>query len=146
MLSVNEASISFMLIFSFFFFKLSGLKERCVDLLVFESLIPKPMLQHYVSLLLKHRRLLLSGPSGTGKSFLAHRLAEYLVERSGRDITDGIVTACNMHQQSCKVSETIITCNNYTILFTLSLGSYYQAPNLKSSLAPRSHGLCNTIK
>ncbi|KAE8623221.1 hypothetical protein XENTR_v10005542 [Xenopus tropicalis] len=82
---------------------LKGLKERCVDLLVFESLIPKPMLQHYVSLLLKHRRLLLSGPSGTGKSFLAHRLAEYLVERSGREICEGIVTAFNMHQQSCKV-------------------------------------------
>ncbi|XP_044144140.1 neuron navigator 1 isoform X3 [Bufo gargarizans] len=81
---------------------LKGLKERCVDLLVFESLIPKPMLQHYVSLLLKHRRLLLSGPSGTGKSFLAHRLAEYLVERSGREVTEGIVTAFNMHQQSCK--------------------------------------------
>ncbi|KAE8623217.1 hypothetical protein XENTR_v10005542 [Xenopus tropicalis] len=81
---------------------LKGLKERCVDLLVFESLIPKPMLQHYVSLLLKHRRLLLSGPSGTGKSFLAHRLAEYLVERSGREICEGIVTAFNMHQQSCK--------------------------------------------
>ncbi|KAM4699026.1 neuron navigator 1 isoform 2-T2 [Discoglossus pictus] len=82
--------------------QLKGLKERCVDLLVFESLIPKPMLQHYVSLLLKHRRLLLSGPSGTGKSFLAHRLAEYLVERSGREISEGIVTAFNMHQQSCK--------------------------------------------
>ncbi|KAG9485344.1 hypothetical protein GDO78_008431 [Eleutherodactylus coqui] len=81
---------------------LKGLKERCVDLLVFESLIPKPMLQHYVSLLLKHRRLLLSGPSGTGKSFLAHRLAEYLVERSGREVTEGIVNAYNMHQQSCK--------------------------------------------
>ncbi|XP_069827616.1 neuron navigator 1 isoform X1 [Dendropsophus ebraccatus] len=81
---------------------LKGLKERCVDLLVFESLIPKPMLQHYVSLLLKHRRLLLSGPSGTGKSFLAHRLAEYLVERSGREVTEGIVTAFNMHQQTCK--------------------------------------------
>ncbi|OCT94602.1 neuron navigator 1 isoform X2 [Xenopus laevis] len=81
---------------------LKGLKERCVDLLIFESLIPKPMLQHYVSLLLKHRRLLLSGPSGTGKSFLAHRLAEYLVERSGREICEGIVTAFNMHQQSCK--------------------------------------------
>ncbi|KAG7253028.1 hypothetical protein CRUP_015467, partial [Coryphaenoides rupestris] len=54
------------------------LKEKCVDSLVFETLIPKTMMQHYISLLLKHRRLILSGPSGTGKSYLTTRLAEYL--------------------------------------------------------------------
>ncbi|XP_016524368.1 neuron navigator 1 isoform X5 [Poecilia formosa] len=81
---------------------LKGLKEKCVDSLVFETLIPKPMMQHYISLLLKHRRLILSGPSGTGKSYLASRLAEYLVDRSAREITDGIVITFNMHRQSCK--------------------------------------------
>ncbi|XP_059723546.1 neuron navigator 1 isoform X2 [Haemorhous mexicanus] len=81
---------------------LKGLKEKCVDSLVFETLIPKPMMQHYISLLLKHRRLILSGPSGTGKTYLTNRLAEYLVERSGRDVTEGIVSTFNMHQQSCK--------------------------------------------
>uniref|UniRef100_A0ABM5G6D4 Neuron navigator 1 isoform X3 n=1 Tax=Pogona vitticeps TaxID=103695 RepID=A0ABM5G6D4_9SAUR len=81
---------------------LKGLKEKCVDSLVFETLIPKPMMQHYISLLLKHRRLILSGPSGTGKTYLTNRLAEYLVERSGREVTDGIVNTFNMHQQSCK--------------------------------------------
>ncbi|KAM8915475.1 neuron navigator 1 isoform 3-T5 [Spinachia spinachia] len=81
---------------------LKGLKEKCVDSLVFEALIPKPMMQHYISLLLKHRRLILSGPSGTGKSYLASRLAEYLVDRSGREVTDGIVVTFNMHRQSCK--------------------------------------------
>uniref|UniRef100_A0A8D2N9D6 Neuron navigator 1 n=1 Tax=Zonotrichia albicollis TaxID=44394 RepID=A0A8D2N9D6_ZONAL len=81
---------------------LEGLKEKCVDSLVFETLIPKPMMQHYISLLLKHRRLILSGPSGTGKTYLTNRLAEYLVERSGRDVTEGIVSTFNMHQQSCK--------------------------------------------
>uniref|UniRef100_A0A8D0B2R1 Neuron navigator 1 n=1 Tax=Salvator merianae TaxID=96440 RepID=A0A8D0B2R1_SALMN len=81
---------------------LKGLKEKCVDSLVFETLIPKPMMQHYISLLLKHRRLILSGPSGTGKTYLTNRLAEYLVERSGREVTDGIVSTFNMHQQSCK--------------------------------------------
>lgn len=54
----------------------AGLKEKCVDSLVFETLIPKPMMQHYISLLLKHRRLILSGPSGTGKTYLTNRLAE----------------------------------------------------------------------
>lgn len=82
----------------------SGLKEKCVDSLVFETLIPKPMMQHYISLLLKHRRLVLSGPSGTGKTYLTNRLAEYLVERSGREVTEGIVSTFNMHQQSCKVA------------------------------------------
>ncbi|XP_074078459.1 neuron navigator 1 isoform X5 [Macrotis lagotis] len=81
---------------------LKGLKEKCVDSLVFETLIPKPMMQHYISLLLKHRRLILSGPSGTGKTYLTNRLAEYLVERSGREVTEGIVSTFNMHQQSCK--------------------------------------------
>ncbi|XP_019401929.1 PREDICTED: neuron navigator 1 isoform X2 [Crocodylus porosus] len=81
---------------------LKGLKEKCVDSLVFETLIPKPMMQHYISLLLKHRRLILSGPSGTGKTYLTNRLAEYLVERSAREVTEGIVSTFNMHQQSCK--------------------------------------------
>ncbi|XP_057584517.1 neuron navigator 1 isoform X2 [Hippopotamus amphibius kiboko] len=81
---------------------LKGLKEKSVDSLVFETLIPKPMMQHYIGLLLKHRRLVLSGPSGTGKTYLTNRLAEYLVERSGREVSEGIVSTFNMHQQSCK--------------------------------------------
>ncbi|XP_024915868.1 neuron navigator 1 isoform X3 [Cynoglossus semilaevis] len=81
---------------------LKGLKEKCVDSLVFETLIPKPMMQHYISLLLKHRRLVLSGPSGTGKTYLASRLAEYLVDRSAREVSNGIVVTFNMHRQSCK--------------------------------------------
>ncbi|XP_054569107.1 neuron navigator 1 isoform X1 [Eptesicus fuscus] len=81
---------------------LKGLREKCVDSLVFETLIPKPMMQHYVSLLLKHRRLVLSGPSGTGKTYLTYRLAEYLVERSGREASEGVVCTFNMHQLSCK--------------------------------------------
>uniref|UniRef100_A0AAY5K8C5 AAA+ ATPase domain-containing protein n=1 Tax=Esox lucius TaxID=8010 RepID=A0AAY5K8C5_ESOLU len=81
---------------------LKGLKEKCVDSLVFETLIPKPMTQHYISLLLKHRRLIMSGPSGTGKTYLTSRLAEYLVDRSGREVADGLVVNFNMHRQSCK--------------------------------------------
>ncbi|CAL8250137.1 unnamed protein product [Arctogadus glacialis] len=61
---------------------LKGLREKCVDSLVFETMIPKPMMQHYISLLLKHRRLVMSGPSGTGKTYLAQRLAQYALQRS----------------------------------------------------------------
>uniref|UniRef100_A0A8C1YUP1 Neuron navigator 1 n=1 Tax=Cyprinus carpio TaxID=7962 RepID=A0A8C1YUP1_CYPCA len=81
---------------------LKGFKEKCVDSLVFETLVPKPMMQHYISLLLKHRRLVLSGPSGTGKTYLTTRLAEYLLERSGRDPGPGLITTFNLHEQTCK--------------------------------------------
>jgi len=52
-----------------------------VDELSFDLLIPKLILQRYVNLLLEHRRVILSGSTGTGKTYLAHRLAEFIVER-----------------------------------------------------------------
>lgn len=55
-----------------------------VGSLAFDSLIPRSIVHRYISLLTEHRRLILCGPSGTGKSYLARRLAEFLVARSGR--------------------------------------------------------------
>ncbi|CAK6951518.1 neuron navigator 1-like [Scomber scombrus] len=94
------------------FVTLKGLREKCVDSLVFETLIPKPMMLHYISLLLKHRRLVLSGPSGTGKTYLAQRLAHYLLQRSQTDSCEAEHEPClegrcaavtfNMHRQTQK--------------------------------------------
>lgn len=72
------------------------------------------MMLHYIGLLLKHKRLVLSGPSGTGKTYLAHHLARYLLERGRTDSAEVDHEPCvlghsptvtfNMHHQSQKVS------------------------------------------
>jgi len=75
-----------------------------MDALAFDTLIPKPWLQRYkkfifvkikliefyffcryISMLSEHRRIIFCGPSGTGKSYLANKIAQYLVQREGRE-------------------------------------------------------------
>ena len=56
-------------------------RNESVDLLVLETLMPKALVQQYVSLVMDSKRLVLSGPTGTGKSYLAARLAQHIVLR-----------------------------------------------------------------
>ncbi|CAL1533638.1 unnamed protein product [Lymnaea stagnalis] len=81
---------------------LKGTKQSCVDSLAFETMIPKTIVQRYVSLLLEHRRIILCGPSGTGKTYLAQKLAEHVVLRSGRELTAGSVATFNVDHKSAK--------------------------------------------
>ncbi|XP_056115181.1 neuron navigator 2 isoform X5 [Rhinichthys klamathensis goyatoka] len=81
---------------------LKGVNSQSQDSLVFETLIPKPMLQRYVSLLQEHRRIILSGPSGTGKSYLAHRLAEHLALREGKLPNESSIVTFNVDHKSSK--------------------------------------------
>uniref|UniRef100_A0A3Q3PYN5 Neuron navigator 3 n=1 Tax=Monopterus albus TaxID=43700 RepID=A0A3Q3PYN5_MONAL len=73
-----------------------------VDSLVFDTLIPKPMLQRYVSLLKEHRRIILSGPSGTGKTYLANQLSRHLLLLEGRPLTPHAVVTFNVDHKSSK--------------------------------------------
>uniref|UniRef100_A0A3P9ANX8 Calponin-homology (CH) domain-containing protein n=1 Tax=Esox lucius TaxID=8010 RepID=A0A3P9ANX8_ESOLU len=82
--------------------RLKGVSSDSVDSLVFDTLIPKPMMQRYVSLLREHRRLILSGPSGTGKTHLANRLARHLLLQEGRPLTPNSIVTFNVDHKSSK--------------------------------------------
>ncbi|XP_046705181.1 neuron navigator 3 isoform X4 [Silurus meridionalis] len=81
---------------------LKGVEEHSEDALVFETLIPKPILNRYVSQLKEHRRIVLSGPSGTGKSYLAMRLAEHMVLMEGHSLSKQLITSFNVDNKSSK--------------------------------------------
>ncbi|XP_034434701.1 neuron navigator 3 isoform X4 [Hippoglossus hippoglossus] len=81
---------------------LKGVRENSIDSLVFDTLIPKPIIQRYLNLLMEHRRIILSGPSGTGKSFLAAKLAEYIISQLGQEVTEHNVASFNVDQNSSK--------------------------------------------
>lgn len=80
-----------------------GANSENVDSLVFDTLIPKPMLQRYISLLKEHRRVILSGPSGTGKTYLANQLSQHLLQLEGRPSTPNAVVTFNVDHKSSKV-------------------------------------------
>uniref|UniRef100_A0A7N6AIC5 Neuron navigator 3 n=1 Tax=Anabas testudineus TaxID=64144 RepID=A0A7N6AIC5_ANATE len=77
-------------------------RENSIDSLVFDTLIPKPIIQRYLNLLMEHRRIILSGPSGTGKSFLAAKLAKYIISQMGQEVTEHNVASFNVDQNSSK--------------------------------------------
>ncbi|XP_066490533.1 neuron navigator 3 isoform X2 [Tiliqua scincoides] len=81
---------------------LKGVEENSLDSFVFDTLIPKPISQRYFNLLMEHHRIILSGPSGTGKTYLANKLAEYVITKSGRQKTEDAIVTFNVDHKSSK--------------------------------------------
>ncbi|XP_076233469.1 uncharacterized protein LOC143178604 isoform X3 [Calliopsis andreniformis] len=76
---------------------LSGYSWLAVD-----TLIPRSIVQRLISLLTEHRRVILCGPSGTGKSYLAGKLAHALVDADNDTKDAAAVATFNVDHKSSK--------------------------------------------
>ncbi|XP_033333630.2 sickie isoform X2 [Megalopta genalis] len=76
---------------------LSGYSWLAVD-----TLIPRSIVQRLISLLTEHRRVILCGPSGTGKSYLAGKLAHALVDIDNDTKDAAAVATFNVDHKSSK--------------------------------------------
>jgi len=69
--------------------------------MAYDTLIPKTYLEKYVSLILTHRQVVFYGPSGTGKSYIARRIATIISHRMNNN-TIPMLTYKNMTPEQWK--------------------------------------------
>ncbi|XP_063983486.1 protein sickie isoform X2 [Diachasmimorpha longicaudata] len=70
--------------------------------LAIDTLIPKSIVQRLISLFNDHRRVILCGPSGTGKSYLAGKLAHALAGSDSEAGDPAAVATFNLDHKSSK--------------------------------------------
>lgn len=72
-----------------------------IDSLSYQTLVPKSVMQRYISLILDYKALLFCGPSGTSKTYMARKIGEYLAKRMNREVETG-VAYFNVENKSVK--------------------------------------------
>ena len=71
--------------------KLKDASDNNIDSLCFDTLVPKNVMLRYISIVLEFKNLLLCGPSGTCKTYIAKKIAEYLIKKENKNINDTII-------------------------------------------------------
>lgn len=86
--------------------------KSTIDSLAFDTLTPKSVLNEFISMLTENRRLIFAGPSGTGKTYLAHKLAEYMaIKQLDQPIGVTLLSQNNSVSSSTPASGSIATFN-----------------------------------
>merc|ERR1719322_144540 len=97
-----------------------------VDSLSFHTVTPKMILQRYVSLLMENKRVMLCGVSGIGKTYLANKLANFLIQN-----------------EASKKAKTPIGGNDNKTITSNSIATFSVGPNNVSELRHFLQRNCN---
>ncbi|ESO12616.1 hypothetical protein HELRODRAFT_62952, partial [Helobdella robusta] len=81
---------------------LKGVDENRLDSLSFETMISRSILERYVSLMTEFKRVIFCGPSGTGKTYLALKLAQYMSDRLAKEGRQPKMSLFNVDHKSSK--------------------------------------------
>eukprot|EP00118_Oscarella_pearsei_P014400 m.123138 g.123138 ORF g.123138 m.123138 type:complete len:1436 (+) comp37812_c0_seq42:125-4432(+) len=91
---------------------LRGADEGCCDALAFQTLIPKPFIKSYTSVLFAHHQVLIVGPQLSGKSFLALHLAKYCLQKRGVHVPSNAIVTVPMdslhEEKTCHVIRDVL--------------------------------------
>lgn len=82
--------------------KLKDALQNSIDSLCYDTLVPKNVMQRYISLILDYKNLLFCGPSGTSKSLIARKIAEYLVKRQNKSNFETLISYFDVENKSVK--------------------------------------------
>eukprot|EP00057_Strongylocentrotus_purpuratus_P031599 XP_785098.3 PREDICTED: cortactin-binding protein 2 isoform X1 [Strongylocentrotus purpuratus] len=88
--------------------KLHGNQNGRLDQLAFETFLPLQMIQNYVRIIKQYKSVLLYGSSGSGKSRLAVKLAQYIQAKNKNDRVESDMTYASLnstftHKDLCKL-------------------------------------------
>ena len=97
-----------------------------VDSLSFHTVTPKMILQRYVSLLMENKRIMLCGVNGIGKTYLANKLANFLIQND-----------------ASKVVKSPSGCNDNKTITSNSIATFSVGPNNVSELRHFLQRNCN---
>jgi hypothetical protein len=80
--------------------KLKDARQSSIDQLSYDTLVPRNVLQRYISLLNEHKNLLFCGPNGTNKSYIARKIGEFLVKRQNRRVDENSLVYFNVENRT----------------------------------------------
>eukprot|EP00090_Calanus_glacialis_P010676 TRINITY_DN19122_c0_g1_i1.p1 TRINITY_DN19122_c0_g1~~TRINITY_DN19122_c0_g1_i1.p1 ORF type:complete len:1943 (-),score=331.98 TRINITY_DN19122_c0_g1_i1:185-6013(-) len=119
-----------------------------VDALAFETLIPKSIIQRYISLTKEHKHVIICGPPSTGKTYIAGQISEFLAgskENTGLSPRIDSFTLQRENVNELNIFLDKIKASQSSSPHVIILNNLHHAPNLDHLLEDLLPSSLNTL-